>query len=629
MKTPTPSTIRSAVAALIGVGMFCSVLVAAGCSGEATATTLEGLIALTVSPDGAVMVVEDERPAVHVYRAMGTFRDGATRDVSGLVTWSLGRRELGSFEGAELRTATSYGGRTTVLAQAGDISATVGVTIQVRRSLLDPLATGLTSDARARFGGAPAASAHNPRIVYPSDGVLVPPNLRRLELHFLPGESNTLFEISFRSAILELTVYTRCVTPLRGGCIYEPDASAWGILAQSSRGDSVTVRVRGTDDRGSAVGASEMQRIDFSQDDIGGGIYYWTTSSTASSDTAIVRFDFGAEAGAVPERVVGTEMTGGHCVGCHTVSRNGQKLLTAAEGSYDAYVLLLDIATRTPLVPFARPPRSAFSSWSPDASRYVGVFADETEEDFVSYDLNLFDGNTGMSVGTIAVGGTEDQPTNHPDWAPDGGRIAFTRVGQAANTESGTIAYAHRCSISVVANDGASWGAPIALTSPREGEGTYYPTFSPEGDLLAFNRSRCEDGTDGAGCDAYDDPSATLFLMRPVAGAEPVECARANAPGVMDTAAVVQNSFPKWAPFTFRRTVEFGSRLHWITFSSNRRYGLRELEAGHTLIWMAAIDPDLALEGMDPSFTAFALPFQDLETDNHTAQWTERIVTIE
>ena len=32
--------------------------------------------------------------------------------------------------------------------------------------------------------------------------------------------------------------------------------------------------------------------------------------------------------------------------------------------------------------------------------------------------------------------------------------------------------------------------------------------------------------------------------------------------------------------------------------------------------------------GTDPSFPAFALPFQDITTSNHIAQWTETVVPI-
>src|SRR5262249_20726970 len=42
-------------------------------------------------------------------------------------------------------------------------------------------------------------------------------------------------------------------------------------------------------------------------------------------------------------------------------------------------------------------------------------------------------------------------------------------------------------------------------------------------------------------------------------------------------------------------------------------------------IWMAAIDPDLT--SADPSYPAFWLPYQSLASHNHSAQWTERVMT--
>jgi hypothetical protein len=47
------------------------------------------------------------------------------------------------------------------------------------------------------------------------------------------------------------------------------------------------------------------------------------------------------------------------------------------------------------------------------------------------------------------------------------------------------------------------------------------------------------------------------------------------------------------------------------------------------LIWMVAVEPDKALAGEDPSAAAFAIPYQDLDTSNHIAQWTEKIIVVQ
>jgi hypothetical protein len=44
---------------------------------------------------------------------------------------------------------------------------------------------------------------------------------------------------------------------------------------------------------------------------------------------------------------------------------------------------------------------------------------------------------------------------------------------------------------------------------------------------------------------------------------------------------------------------------------------------------MAAFFPDRATAGGDPTGPAFWLPFQDINTNNHIAQWTEQVIPIE
>lgn len=590
------------------------------------------VLSIELSPQNAILVIEGTTPASAAFTATAQLEDGTTRDVTGEVQWSVDNANLGSFDGATLTTGTFMGGKTRVRARLDDHSGMADVTVMMRQRYPDPSASDLPGDPGAPFEG-PAASdpAREPSLVYPNRGVLLPPNLRQLEIHFYPGADNTLFELGFTSETTDIKVYTRC-TPLNGGCVYTPDHTVWQWIAESNRGlaAGLAIELRATDDAGTAVARSQTLPIAFSQDDIEGAVYYWTTSDTADSSTAIMRFDFGQPDTAEATRFIGTEMTGGACVGCHALSRDGKKLVTASDSSYNAYVLLVEVATREPLVPFDSTPRSAFSAWSPDGDRYVGVFADETSPGFVSYDLNVFDGTSGEHVDTIAVDGSEDHPTTHPDWSPDGKAIVFSRIGNVTESRrlSGTTAFAEQSSLRIVRSDGDAWAAAEDLTDSIPGQATYYPAFSPGGDLLVLNRSECADGQNGEDCDGYDDPGAALYVMAPEPGAELVELSAANAPGATDTSPVVQASYPKWAPFTFRRSGELGTRLHWVTFSSERNYGLRQPAADHTLIWMAAVDPD-APQGEDPSYPAFALPFQDLTTDNHTAQWTERAVVIE
>ena len=94
----------------------------------------------------------------------------------------------------------------------------------------------------------------------------------------------------------------------------------------------------------------------------------------------------------------------------------------------------------------------------------------------------------------------------------------------------------------------------------------------------------------------------------------------------------------------------------WVTFSSNRDYGLHSRTAGFDnyyppespsydqpqpaskqditfdnyaapQIWMAAIivDPNRSLDSTDRSYPAFWLPFQDVTAHNHSAQWVAQV----
>jgi hypothetical protein len=63
----------------------------------------------------------------------------------------------------------------------------------------------------------------------------------------------------------------------------------------------------------------------------------------------------------------------------------------------------------------------------------------------------------------------------------------------------------------------------------------------------------------------------------------------------------------------------------WLTFSSQRAYGLRLADWQRTQLWMVAFDPTRIGNGQDPSFPAFWLPFQDINSGNHIGQWSTQV----
>jgi hypothetical protein len=586
-------------------------------------SAIPGLRSIAVTPADQTLTIDGNTAAISTYRAVGTFDDGRSEDVTTRVVFRLADPTLGTFTGPRFTSGLDRGGRAEIVAAAGSVEGRALLTLLLRKRVADPTSPGLPPDPGGRFGGA-AAAARAPDVVYPADGVVLPPNLGRLEVHFLSGAGNTLFEVAFVSPTVDVRVHMRCTNPMKGGCIHGLDPQVWRWVAGSNRGGAVELTVKGTDDAGAEVGTSAPLTVSFAPQDIQGGIYYWTTSG----GTGIMRYDF-ASSQVMAEKWLGTELSSGTCIGCHALSRDGTKMVAAAGTPRRGQLLLLQVAGKRPILQIPASPRSVFESWKPDDTQYVGVWGELTATDF---NLLLFNGNTGQLEGTIDVGGTRERPTTHPDWSFDGRRIVFTRVGQSVIRQGGPrLQEIIEGSIHMVTAQGAGWSAAEEVVPQAAGRNRYYPAFAPDNKVIVYDESVCPGGLNTSlDCDADSDPSARLWAVLPRAGATPVELGRANAGGKMDMGAQdLTTSFPKWCPFEFARGNE--TRLHWLTFSSSRKYGLRDpppstdLPAG-LLIWMTAINPDEVVSGRDPSAPAFVLPFQDITTSNHIAQWTKKVI---
>lgn len=614
-----------------------------GGNGSATLATL------AITPTSPILAVTGTTPVTQQFKATGTFSDGHTEDVTGQATFSIDDTRLGLFGGGSLFTSsTDVGGASTVRARIGTLSVSTPITVRLEHKVPDSSSSGLPANPDSKFGGNPDPDAtHKPKIVYPNNGVMVPPNLGQLEIHFLPNNaSTTLFELAFSNSITDVRVYLRCYMPsgvtlpsgVSRGCIYTPDAQVWKYLAESNRGgQQVKLTVRATDDSGSGlVATSDPIALQFARAELKGALYYWTTSG----GTGVMRYDFAGTGTQTANPVLRASniSTSVSCVGCHALSRNGKKVVAEVNGQNDGRLaLVVDLSKHDPSatknVPLAQSATklSNFESWNPDGSKFVGAYADSGA---TKYNLMLFNGDTAAFESEIANTGTKTNPANHPDWSLDGNTIAYMSMGLA-----GTNQRSFKGSINMVtANGSGGWNAPVTVVPSQTGKNRYYPAIAPDNSFLVYNESTCPTaGADAeTDCNGDTDPSARLWAARLQAGATRVEMAKANQGGAMDgTETKLTNSYPKWSPFVTRGNNGDTSRLMWVTFSSSRNYGLRTTRAASgssentksTLLWMAAVDPDKMAQGLDPSYPAFALPFQDLTTSNHIAQWAQYLVS--
>jgi hypothetical protein len=451
---------------------------------------------------------------------------------------------------------------------------------------------GVPSDAPTKFGGPEDAFA-KPEIVYPNDGIVTPPNLNSLEVHFKPGTGQDLFEIRFESPAIALLVYTKC-NPVNSGCAYQTEQTFWEQLVGKNKGlPPVTYRVRGisTSVPNSVVGTSDTRSMAFAKENIIGGLYYWNTGGV------IQRYEFGSPLQNA-ELYMTPQMAGAAvCVGCHALSHDGKKMAIGADIPAPAPFKVFDVATRVQLTGTSGPMAGAsnFSSFNKDGSKML--YSDGVK-------IGLFDSVTGTVINdTLIPLGTM------PDFSPDGKLIVYARpqIPPPLGFPNPGVGSA---SIEVVSFDNDTVGPPTYLAQ-FQGQNNYYPAFSPTKDWVVFNRSPSNAESFGNAPPAGD---GELWAVESAGGQAPVRMDAANEGG--------GTSWPKWIPNV---TTYYGGTIMFLTFSTGRAYGLRLPQGQQTQLWMIGFDPKKAKDGMDPSLPSFWFPYQDISGGNYIAQWVTKI----
>jgi len=456
------------------------------------------------------------------------------------------------------------------------------------------VAPGAPADAATKFGGSNDPSLA-PALIYPPDGVLMPPNLNDLEFQWVGAA--TLYELRLVSKYLDLTIYTPC-NPVGQGCGFVPDEPTWTLIGQQSRGDEITLTLRGTSASG-GVGMSATRKMSFTDEDLLGGLYYW-----AAASGAINRYDFGRR-GQTAEAFYTPKTSGSICVGCHALSRDGTRIAVGMNQPSPASLRVLDVATRkvdfdsaSAVTGLGGSGGSNFEALSPDG-KYVLTNT--------GVDLTLRDAATGTAIGTTPA----ITNGNMADWSADGAQVVFARGAGTAPCIPGfciSVPAVDNASLFLVPVNGTAFGTPTQLIAGATGTNNYYPAFSPDGSLVVFNRSAIN---------SMDAGDAQVWVTPTSNGSQARSLTTTNLePG---------NSWPKFAPFTHHYQ---GKTIFWTTFSSRRDYALRiknstlMQDTKMAQLWMVAVDAS----GTPLDYPPFWLPFQDPKTGNHIAQWTESVV---
>ena len=518
-----------------------------------------------------------------------------------------------------------------------------------------------------------------PGLVYPLDGLLLPPNMNVLEVQFNPPAGATLFEVDFFNAITKVKVETKCtpVPDVRGGaargCGITLSQAEWNDIANINRdGASVGIAVRATTDGSCVATSQEAIAINFAKEDLAGGIYYWqsaTYNGIAGTTGGIYQHDFGTfDPAPVPFYTSGSA---GVCVGCHNLSRDGFRMSLGtddpdADDEFgDVTTHLMDVSKKT-VIGAKNTISPGFQTFTHDHAKGIATTFKQTKvgagllndagkpvpppagsptSSGVDTSFAVFDGNSSAILALLPLPGMVG---TQPDLSADDKSLVF--VVPKSGTIPANIGDHHF-------EGGALWwatfdaagntlGAPVQLLADPS-RNFYYPAISSNGTFVVFNDAPQPGNTATANNDAFYNRGARVKLVHFPGGGAPLDMPTLNAGDGLS------NSWPRWSPFV--QTYK-GHKLLWVTFSSNRDYGLHLVNKGfdncyppegpdydqpqplskkgvtyancaQPQIWMAGIiiDEDASFDAKDRSYPAFWLPFQDVNSHNHSAQWVEKV----
>ncbi len=451
-------------------------------------------------------------------------------------------------------------------------------------------------------------------LVYPNADAIIPRDLAAIDVQAADGAGRAVFRVTF--AVDTGDALRGFVTSPS----WLPDDADWQWLMGRAAGHAIDLSMAGAGLDGDTVTGpavtSPGQALHVSADDATGAMFYFaTTGDQVTGEGTLERLELGARE---PDKYLNRANSGGNCVGCHSLSRDGARL---------SYAMMDVLFQATTALVEAEDPTAR--QMVQGATGAIGAF-DPTGERFVASTagaLAIYDAQSGAKLVDIPTSG----PAMYPDWSWDGNTLVFVRP--TALCQPGIVnfgqdnIFVYGGALVTMRWNGSQFVDEQVVVPASASANNYYPAFSPDGSWIAFARADAAtpsswalaatacNGQTGAGV-SYDNPSATIWLV-PATGGDPVALGRANETGLLT------NSWPKWAP-------KADGEYLWLSLSSTREYGTRLTGLGaHHQIWISAIRrPNEPIAG-DPSAPAVWLPFQTMATKNHLGQWSYKVGDFE
>ncbi|HEY4223255.1 MAG TPA: hypothetical protein VGO62_17980, partial [Myxococcota bacterium] len=446
-----------------------------------------------------------------------------------------------------------------VRARAQGIEGTTTITVHLH----EVVTAGGVSNPGAFTGAATAGLG----LLYPEDGVVIPGNLAPMDIQW--DKSHALAHVQMTGAYGSLDLYT-------DGNEAQASADAWRRFLLAHIGGSFTMMVEESDGAGADIARTTIT-INLAAADLTSTVYYW-----AVDRGRIVRIDADS-LDPIDLAIPSADPADTGCRACHSLSANGQKMSFTYNGG-NGMGGVID-ADGTPIVEDNDGNRRwNFSALSPEGSLMVTTF---------NLRMTLRDGASGS-----AVPGYEDLgvQASQPSFSPTGTQLAFANNIMNSGAQPAWEIDFTTSDLAVADVDPVNRTIAGARTLVQgHGNTIYFPSFSPDGRLVAYAQ----------GTSSRSTTPADLMLTTAADQS-------GDAPSVMLARANPNHS--GYAP-TFNPKVEGG--YMWIAFYSRRDYGFHTRGLSRPQVWVAAVDANAdPSTAVDPSHPGFWLPGQSEDSEN-------------
>jgi len=458
----------------------------------------------------------------------------------------------------------------------------------------------------------PGTPTGGPCLVEPEIGALFPNNWLRPRFHLIATGGQNLFEIKLHAddQSRDLVVYT-------SQPIWTMPQDIWSALSSHIVDAPITITVRGAVWDGQHLTASPALgtsgAITIAPAAASGAIVYWTTSN----GTSLKGFHVGDEN--VHAVMTASQAGATECIGCHTSTPDGSY---AAFSAYDlatgdrnrrADVRSIAGAARPSFVTKAasnllarvdqNAPSFSRAHWTDGDHIALSMYRPRpgTRTDIIWTNLEATAEAQGTGWGVIARTG-DSRSAASARFSHDGQTIAYV---SAVDVDQSGVAHGEGDLYTVPYAKGAGGTAARVTGASTTGTNEYYPDWSIDDTLLAFNR---------APGDSYNNPKAEVFVV-PAAGGTATRL-RANDPSAClgKASPGVTNSWPKWSPGV---TTVNDRTYYWLTFSSRRTAS--ELPQ----LYVTAV---VSGGGAIQTFPAIYLWNQPEAENNHTPAWDDFVI---